>query len=263
VVAAVYLFALTGEPRFQNHLQQNYTKSRPFNEDRWSAYDADQGDALLFYTTLPKADPEIEKAILERKREEAKSVEIYGFRPELDLYRAYMREDSYHWGSKQPRANFATTNYDLIQYELVPDDQKASVSERVTGILNSFHGVNPMRTVYLSNMSAYGAEKSASEIFHTWFRDKDRRFDSAQKSELGPAPGYVPGGPNKAYCKDVDPKEHKCAASTLKKQPPQKAYLDFNTGWEPKSEHDKSWEITEPAIYYQSAYIKLLSKFVD
>jgi hypothetical protein len=27
----------------------------------------------------------------------------------------------------------------------------------------------------------------------------------------------------------------------------------------PKSEHDKSWEITEPAIYYQSAYIKLLS----
>ena len=26
---------------------------------------------------------------------------------------------------------------------------------------------------------------------------------------------------------------------------------------------DKSWEITEPAIYYQSAYIKLLAHFVE
>jgi len=262
VVAAVYLYALTGEQRFQDHLRENYEKTRPFSEDRWSAYDADQGDALLFYTTLPSADPELKKKILERKKAEGSSVEIYGFRPELDLYRAYMREDSYHWGSNQPRANFGNTNYDLLQYGLVAAEQKPAVLERVAGILNSFHGVNPLRTVYLSNMSAYGAENSASEIFHSWFRDKNRRFDSARESELGPAPGYVPGGPNKAYCKDLNPSEHRCAASTLKKQPPQKAYLDFNTGWEPQSEHDKSWEITEPAIYYQSAYIKLLSKFV-
>ena len=40
-------------------------------------------------------------------------------------------------------------------------------------------------------------------------------------------------------------------------QPPQKAYLDFNDGWPVNS-----WEITEPAIYYQASYIKLLSKFV-
>ncbi|HVJ14163.1 MAG TPA: glycoside hydrolase family 9 protein [Polyangiaceae bacterium] len=263
VVAAVYLFALTGEERYQNYVRENYEKTRPFSEDRWSAYDADQGDALLFYTTLPKADPELKAKILERKTSEAKNVEIYGFKPDLDLYRAYMRDESYHWGSNQIRANFANTNYDLIQYKLVDADAARGVMERVTGLLNSFHGVNPMRTVYLTNMSAYGAERSASEIFHSWFRDKDRRYDSAQKSELGPAPGYVPGGPNKDYCKDADPKENRCASSALKKQPPQKAYLDFNTGWEPKNEHDKSWEITEPAIYYQSAYVKLLSKFVD
>jgi len=40
-------------------------------------------------------------------------------------------------------------------------------------------------------------------------------------------------------------------------QPPQKSYLDFNDGW-PES----SWEITEPAIYYNAAYIMLLSNFV-
>jgi hypothetical protein len=31
----------------------------------------------------------------------------------------------------------------------------------------------------------------------------------------------------------------------------------------PDRDYDMSWEITEPAIYYQAAYVKLLSKFVD
>jgi len=42
-----------------------------------------------------------------------------------------------------------------------------------------------------------------------------------------------------------------------KAQPEQKMYLDFNNG-----PPEDSWTITEPAIYYQAAYIKLLSKFV-
>ena len=40
-------------------------------------------------------------------------------------------------------------------------------------------------------------------------------------------------------------------------QPPQKAYKDWNTSWP-----ENSWEITEPAIYYQGAYVYLLSRFV-
>jgi hypothetical protein len=48
----------------------------------------------------------------------------------------------------------------------------------------------------------------------------------------------------------------------LTRQPSQKAYLDFNTSWAPDKEYDVSWEITEPAIYYQAAYVKALSKFV-
>jgi hypothetical protein len=51
--------------------------------------------------------------------------------------------------------------------------------------------------------------------------------------------------------------------SRLSKQPAQKAYLDFNTAWDPPQEHDKSWEITEPGIYYQASYVRLASKFVD
>ena len=37
-------------------------------------------------------------------------------------------------------------------------------------------------------------------------------------------------------------------------QPPQKSYLDFNT-----SNPDNSWEITEPGIYYQASYVRLLA----
>jgi endoglucanase len=110
-------------------------------------------------------------------------------------------------------------------------------------------------------MGAYGAERSCNEIFHMWFRDGDKRWDSAKDSELGPAPGYVPGGPNKSYCESD--KDHKCYDSEFRKQPAQKAYLDFNTSWEPQRDYDMSWAVTEPAIYYQAAYVKLLSKFVD
>jgi hypothetical protein len=40
-------------------------------------------------------------------------------------------------------------------------------------------------------------------------------------------------------------------------QPPQKSYKDWNL-----STPDSSWAVTEPAIYYQSAYLRLLSAFV-
>jgi hypothetical protein len=49
----------------------------------------------------------------------------------------------------------------------------------------------------------------------------------------------------------------------VRDQPPEKAYLDVNTSYEPANQYDKSWELTEPAIYYQASYIRLLSKFVD
>jgi hypothetical protein len=130
-------------------------------------------------------------------------------------------------------------------------------------MLHSFHGVNPMQLVYLTNMYADGGDACADEAYHTWFRDKHPVWDNARTSELGPAPGYVTGGPNKAYCKDQNPAEHACAKSPVREQPPEKAYLDVNTSYEPANPYDKSWELTEPAIYYQASYVRLLSKFVE
>lgn len=259
-VAAIYLFALSPEPTYADVIAKTYAKTRPFQEDRWSSYDPEQGEALLFYAGLPNADPAIKNAIVERKVSQSRSVELYGMKPDLDLYRAYMRDDSFHWAHNMVRANVANTNYEMVLGPAKAADPSPFV-DRAEGLLNSFHGVNAMGLVYLTNMSAYGAEKSVNQIFHTWFRDGDPDYDDAQKSRLGPPPGYVPGGTNHQYC-SFQP-QSRCVTSRLRKQPLQKAYLDFNTGWDPQIEHDQSWEITEPGIYYQAAYVMLVSKFVE
>jgi hypothetical protein len=263
VVAAVYLFATTSEGRYGDYVKQHYAVTRPFQEDRWSAYDPEQGDALLFYTTLDDADAGVKKAILERKRTQARSSDVYALRPDLDLYRAYMRSESFHWGSNKVRANYGNTNYDVVEYALFDAAELVSFRDRAAGLLHAFHGVNPLQLVYLTNMGSFGAERSVNEMFHVWFRDADPTWDSAATSTLGPAPGYVVGGPNRQYCKGLDAREYRCVRSALTGQPHEKAFLDFNTGHAPELEHDRSWEITEPGIYYQSAYVKLLSKFVD
>ena len=42
-----------------------------------------------------------------------------------------------------------------------------------------------------------------------------------------------------------------------------KAFRDWNTGWNAQRKaNESSWEITEPAIYYQAVYTLLLSQFV-
>ncbi len=266
VVAAVYLFALTGEATYAETIAKSFRATRPMQEEGWSSYDPEQGQSLLFYAALPNADASIKAAILERKLAQARSVDLYGIKPELDLYRSYMPAGTYHWGHSMVRANVGNTNYELVELGrrgLVEPLHVASASERAEGLLQSFHGVNALGLVYLTNMYAYGAEKSVNQIFHVWFPDGDPDYDDAQKSRFGPAPGYVPGGVNPQYCQGQTPAQARCASSSVRKQPAQKAYLDFNTAWEPTAEHDRSWELTEPAIYYQAAYVALVSKFVE
>jgi hypothetical protein len=67
-------------------------------------------------------------------------------------------------------------------------------------------------------------------------------------SPNGPAPGYVPGGPNKSYSGTV---------AGITNQPHQKAYKDWNAGYP-----ENSWEITEPSIYCQASYVMLLARLM-
>jgi hypothetical protein len=253
VVAAIYLYAITEGSEYADFVGAHYRELQPYHDFGWSRYKAEQGEALLFFANLPGADPKLRSAILADKQNDVRAGNhVYGFIPDDDLYRAYMHDAQYHWGSNNPRANYGNSNLDVLTFKLNTDDPKG-YETRALEQLHYFHGVNPLGMVYLSNMYQYGATRSANQIFHTWY-SHGSRWSDARNSACGPAPGYVPAGPNFFAVRDGVPSSLSPPAG----QPPQKSYLDWNTGW-PQS----SWAVTEPGIYYQSAYVELVSKFAQ
>jgi len=252
VVAAVYLYAITGDTTFDAYLQAHHTDARPYHDFGWSRYNPDQGEALLFYTKLSIADAALkEKIVRDKKADISSAAGVYGLLPETDLYRAFIHDQQYHWGSHQPRANYGNSNLDAVTYGIVAADDAQFVT-RALDTLHYFHGVNPFGLVYLSNMYSYGATVSANEIFHTWFQP-GTRWSDAKTSQCGPAPGFVPGGPNAGAVASGVPSTLTPPAG----QPPQKSYRDYNSNWP-----ENSWAVSEPGIYYQASYVKLLSAFV-
>ncbi|MFT3905569.1 MAG: glycoside hydrolase family 9 protein [Steroidobacteraceae bacterium] len=254
VVAAIYLYAITGDSTYGDYVKANYNKSymRPYSDIGWSRYDADQGEALLFYTGLPAADATVRSSILQSKQSDITAGNnIYGF-DNTDLYRAYLHDAQYHWGSNQPRANYGNTNVDALLYGLAGSNE-TSIRNRAVEILHYFHGVNPLGTVYLTNMSSYGATFSMNAIYHTWFTVTSSLWGDVRTSSYGPPPGYLPGGPNASTSVTLAPPAG---------QPRQKAYRDWN-GDAATGNLQSSWEITEPGIYYQAAFVKLVSEFAQ
>jgi hypothetical protein len=249
VVAAIYLYSATSRPEFATFVQMNYRRLQPYNDIGWSRYRPHQGEALLYFTTLKGIDEKLRQKILQKKREQVndkRSRSVYQAGLTIDLYRSYIADSAYHWGSNKVRSNYANSNLDLMTYGLAADGKKA-IEARALGHLHYLHGTNPMGLVYLSNMGKYGAERSLTEIFHYWF-DRGTPWHSTETSPIGPAPGYLVGGPNARYSGPASPPAG---------QPLQKSYRD----WHGPSK-ERSWEMAEPHIVYQAAYIKLLSKFV-
>jgi hypothetical protein len=250
VVAAIYLFAITENAVYDNYIKLHYKELKPYHDEGWSRYKPEQGEALLFYTRLKKSDAALRGAILADKLRDAESSSVYRFKPNDDLYRSFLHEQQYHWGSNNPRAQYGNSNIDVVTYGL-DKSNKAAYETRALETLHYLHGVNPFALVYLSNMYRYGATRSLNEIYHSWFW-RGTKWSNAVTSACGPAPGYISGGPNGNAVRDGVP----ASLSPPAGQPLQKAYKDWNVAW-PES----SWSITEPAIYYQAAYVKLLSNF--
>jgi endoglucanase len=251
VVAAVYLFALTGDQAYSDYVKAHYRETKPYHDVGWSRYNADQGEALLFYAGLPNSDPSLKQSLLADKLNDVKAGnQVYGFGPADDLYRAFLHDPQYHWGSNAPRANYGNTNLDVLTYNLMPT-QALTYQTRALEILHYFHGVNPFAMVYLSNMYGYGATRSVNQLYHAWFW-AGSQWGDARHSQCGPAPGFVPGGPNADAAGAGVPS----SISPPTGQPPQKSYKDWNIAWP-----DKAYAINEPGIYYQASYIRLLSYF--
>ncbi len=246
-VAAVYLYEATGKAEYKTFIESRYTSVKPYSDNWWGPYWIPQQLAFLRYSTLSGASSSVANNIRNQKAGMNYLFSLTDYNNATDLYRAHMANDQHHWGSNQVRANCGLLSLDFITFN-VNTANHAQYREVAEQYLHWMNGVNPMNLVMLSNMSVAGAENSVNEIYHTWFTN-GTIWDNVQTSSAGPAPGYVTGGPNKNYTGSV---------ANITNQPPQKAYKEWNNG-----SPENSWEITEPSIYNQAAYIMLLGRLMN
>lgn len=247
LAAAIYLFDLTGNTDYNQYIINHINDADEIANYNWSNYTIKTSDALLLYTTLSGADTDVTNTIINTATITASGNwnHDFLFENDTDLYRAFNNDWNYHWGSNNQKSNLGILNYIFYKYQ-INTSTTSTYNLKVKEQLHYFHGVNPLNLVYLTNMNSLGAEKSLNEMFHNWFSD-GTVWDNAQTSTYGPPPGFVTGGPNQYYYANPN-------LSPPYNQPVQKSYLDFNT------EADSSWEISEPAIYYQASYIRLLAQ---
>ncbi|MEL6971657.1 MAG: glycoside hydrolase family 9 protein [Bacteroidota bacterium] len=248
LAASFYLRALTAEGNYEQFFLEQYANTTPMINNFWGGDQLFVQDALINYLQLNSGSPTVQQAI-QSSVSNAVNNNWNGFFgwTENDLYRSFAPNWTYNWGSNRPKANYGSLNFQMIANQL--GNNPATLERKATEHLHYFHGVNPLGMVMLSNMYSYGGDRCVNEIYHAWFAD-GTEYDHALNSPKGPAPGFVTGGPNAAF-----------SVTTLSppaNQPDQKSYLDFNDSW-PNS----SWEITEPAIYYQASYIRFLAHFVE
>jgi endoglucanase len=265
IYSAAELYKTTGGAAYHNYFKANYRDSaaadngyHPLLRNAWDASLAwDLNRAFIVYATTSGADPSIVAAIKTSLKNAMDWTIASRYVSGDDAYRGFMWEGHYCWGSNQLRANWAKLALFAAALEVNPS-QDALYREIAEEYLHYFHGRNALSYVYLSNMGDKGAGltkgKSPMEIYHGWFQDGSPLYDGVG-SLYGPGPGYLVGGPNKYFGLSW--------ISPPYGEPPAKAFKDWNTAWNAaRNANENSWEITEPAIYYQGAYVLVLAHFV-
>jgi len=267
--AAVFLYDATGETKYLDHVNANYSNAHLLQWGYAYPFEGDLQDVLLYYTALPGAGSSAKAAILNAYKNSmnGSADNFLAVNSKLDPYRAHLKD--YTWGSNNVKSMFGTMFHNVINYN-VDATKNAIAKEAAIGYIHYLHGTNPLSMAYLTNMNNYGAENSANELYHTWFADKSAKWDRVGTSTYGPAPGFLTGGPNPSYDLDGCCATKTCGGAGNNAlcitenvtppigQPKQKSYKDFNSNWPLNS-----WSVTENSNGYQVAYIRLLSKFVS
>jgi endoglucanase len=269
MAASVFLFALTNDTAYQTFVDTNYTQVHLLQWNYAYPFETGAQDALLYYAALPGATTSVANAIMNsymNSMQTTNADNLPAYLNQTDAYRAYLADNNYTWGSNTTKGRQGNMFMNMIHYNLDASND-TNYRQAALGFLNYFHGINPTAFAYISNMGNYDSENSINEFYHSWFTDGDSLWDRVGVSVYGPAPGYIPGGPNPGY--DVDaccPSgcssfNTLCADSLVTpplNQPIQKSYRDWNTGWP-----QNSWTVTECGIYTQAAYVRLLSSFLN
>lgn len=265
--AACFLFDVTGDTKYRDYFDANYTKGHLMQWTFAYPYEMDNQEALLHYLTIPEGTASVKTNIAAKYKNSMINGEtnMGAMNTGKDPYFAFL--DSYTWGSNNTKASHGTMYSDLIYYSIDPASNQKAKDASLT-YLNYIHGVNPLSFVYLSNMYRYGADNGVNEFYHSWFSDGSAKWDRVGKSTYGPAPGFLTGGANPSYDWDgccptgcgSGSNNSLCTSLSItppKNQPKQKSYKDFNTSWPLNS-----WSVTENSCGYQVKYIRLLSNFV-
>jgi len=260
--SAVYLYQLTKDEQFRTWFDTHYQASHLVASNYAAPWEPSTQLAMLYYTSLESATPEVKSAIFKAYSAGMNSNDNFkAHAGNVDPYLAYIKD--YTWGSNSVKSNQGLLFYDMMQFKVDPskDVDARKAAERYVHYL---HGVNPLGFVYLSNMFDYGAATGATTFFHTWFAHGSAAWEKVGVSKYGPPPGFLTGGPNPSYavdgCCPSGCSGLRCDSEPLSPplgQPAQKSYKDFNTSWPLDS-----WSVTENSDGYQVAYIRLLSKFV-
>jgi endoglucanase len=261
--AALYLFEATGTTSYRDFFDAHYAGINLIATGYADGSHGEEQETLLAYAQAPNATAsvvsQIKAAYLGAVQTSANLGAITG---NPDPYMAYLSE-GYWWGINQIKSDQGNLLYDVVTFAL-DASSSATAAKGAERYVHWLHGVNPLQLVYLSNMGSYGAQKSVTRFYHSWYA-KGSNWDAAGVSEYGPPPGYLTGGPNPSYtwdsCCPGNCSGYSCGAAQLSPpagQPDQKSYLDFNDGWPLDS-----WSVTEPDDGYQAKYIRLLSKFVN
>ena len=160
-------------------------------------FEAEQQDALLYYTKVPGATASVVTAIKNTYNGAMDGSDNFGaINGGADPYRAYMKD--YVWGSNGTKSHQGNMYQNILVYALDPAKNTAA-EQAAARYIHYIHGTNPLGMVYLSNMKDHGAENSANEFYHAWFENGNALWDRAGESTYGPAPGFLTGGPNPSY----------------------------------------------------------------
>lgn len=181
----------------------------------------------------------------------------------------------FSWGSNRNASMYGANLLAAVHFGILAGHTEAEVRTQGLAYLHYMLGLNPKAMVYLTNMAAYGGEHSSFQLYHGWFSytggDGDHGsatyngkpksvveplypyyVDDSQTSTYGPAPGLVPGGPNFGYSGTYVIPDRAYPAY---------AYRDWSVGcgWDGSKCASASWEITEPDVGYQGAFVFLVS----
>jgi endoglucanase len=261
LMAAVFLYELTGDTKYRDFFDQSYATVALVAGGTVDVFAVEDQDTLLEYTTIPGATASVASNIKAKyKAGLASGNNLGAVNAKKDPYLADV--EAYTWGSNQIKADQGNLLYDTVVFG-IDAASNADAARGAERYAHYVHGVNPLQLVYLSNMGGHGAAKSVTRFYHSWFA-KGSDWDAVGVSKHAPPPGYLVGGPNPSYawdgCCPSGCSGKSCGAAPLSPptgQPDQKAYADINDSWP-----IDSWSVSEPDDGYQAKYIRLLSKFV-